>query len=385
MKDINLKKIANEINTIKRALNTTINIFETKMQLPVLNSLPQIIDVVLTRSCNLKCIFCKNYETSGAKQISMDCFEKVARHFFPTTRTLSICSGGEPYLHKNLIDLLRIARKYKISTFVLSNGMLVREDIIRTIIQEELISRHGFSVDGITASTVEALRVNAKLDLILENIATLIRIRKEERKKTPSIVIRYALMRSNIEELPEAIQHWGKMGIDTIQCNYLSVCNDINPQESLFFHQDLMTKIFKKSRALAVDYPHLKLILPPTVCQDTPFQHQPRQCNAPWNFIRIEPDGQLFPCYKSWGTICMGNIINENDNSIKDIWNNSAYQALRRTTNNDNVQKYYSYCSKCPFRFGLGNLSAHLEDDNWFDNINLDDTKKAMIFYHRNR
>ncbi len=366
-------------------MNTSINIFETKMQLSVLHSHPQIVDIVVTRSCNLKCIFCKNYETTGAKQISVDNFEKVARQFFPTTRNLSICSGGEPYLHKDLIDLLRIARRYKISTYVLSNGMLVREDIIRTIIKEELISQHGFSVDGIKPVTVESLRVNAKFDVIDENIRSLIRIRTEENKKTPSIVINYVLMRSTIEELPESIQHWGDMGIDTVRCNYLSLCNDIDPQESLFFHQDLMEKVFKKSKELATLYPHFKLILPPTVRQDMLSHHQPKQCGAPWSFMRIEPDGRIFPCYKSWGAICMGNIFNRNNCSVNDSWNNSEYQALRHSVNNDAVQKYYSYCLKCPRRFGLGDVSAHFEDDNWFNNINLDDIKKAMILYHRHR
>ena len=139
MTNLDLKKITKQINTVKRAVNTTINILETKMQKPLILSLPRRIEISITRACNLKCVFCKSYETPGAKQISKENFKKVAKQLFPTAITLSFTSGGEPYLHPHLIDLLRIAKHYKISTFVLSNGMSMREDIIRTIIQEELI------------------------------------------------------------------------------------------------------------------------------------------------------------------------------------------------------------------------------------------------------
>ncbi len=133
---------------------------------------------MLTKACNLACTFCVDYETLGAKRVSLENFDKVARQLFPTARLVSICSGGEPYLHKGLEDLLRVARRYRVATWVLSNGMLLREDRIRTIVREGLITTHGFSFDGYEAATVEAIRVNAKIDTILENIRMLIRVRE---------------------------------------------------------------------------------------------------------------------------------------------------------------------------------------------------------------
>src|SRR5689334_20421087 len=152
--------------TARQALNTALNEAEFRLQSEVLGSLPQNVDVVLTKACNLACTFCVDYETPGAKRISLENFEKIARQILPTARLLSICSGGEPYLHKGLEDLLRIARRHKVATWVLSNGMLLSEPRVRTIVREGLITTHGFSVDGFKASTVEALRVHAKLDVI---------------------------------------------------------------------------------------------------------------------------------------------------------------------------------------------------------------------------
>src|SRR3989442_11017679 len=199
--------------TARQALNTVLNEVEFRLQRPVVHSLPQNIDIVLTKACNLACTFCVDYETPGAKRISIENFEKVARQLFPTARLVSICSGGEPYLHKGLEDLLRIARRYRTATWVLSNGMLLREDRVRTIVRESLITLHGFSVDGLEAPTGDAIRVGATLPTILEKIQMLLRIRDEEGKREPRIIVRYPLMRSNLDELPAAVHRWGAMGM----------------------------------------------------------------------------------------------------------------------------------------------------------------------------
>src|SRR5438128_7126899 len=219
--------------TARKALNTVLNEAELRLQSPVVRSFPQNVDIVLTKACNLACTFCVDYETPGAKRLSIENFAKVPRQLFPTARLVSICSGGEPYLHKGLEHLLRIARGYRIATWVLSNGMLLREDRVRAIVREGLITTHGFSVDGFRASTVESLRVNAKLDTILEKIRMVLRVREEERKREPRTIIRYALMRSNVEELPDAVGRSGEMGIDRMDCGYLAVCTGIDPEESL--------------------------------------------------------------------------------------------------------------------------------------------------------
>ena len=65
--------------TVKQVVNTALNEAETRLQLPVLRSRPQTVDIVLTKACNLACTFCKDYETLGAKRVSIENFEKVGQ------------------------------------------------------------------------------------------------------------------------------------------------------------------------------------------------------------------------------------------------------------------------------------------------------------------
>jgi hypothetical protein len=72
--------------TARQAINTALNLAEARLQMPVARSLPQNIDIVLTKACNLACTFCKDYETLGAKRVSVENFEKIAAQLFPTAR-----------------------------------------------------------------------------------------------------------------------------------------------------------------------------------------------------------------------------------------------------------------------------------------------------------
>ncbi len=385
---MNLMKVGRVINmlkgcTRKQLVNTAIYAYECQIQKSALNSLPVFLDVVPTKKCNLKCIFCKKYETFGNDHVTIEDFKVLARKLFPKALSVFFFSGGEPYMHKQLAELLRIARQYHVKMNVSSNGMLLKESLIHTIAQEELISQHSFSIDGINASTVEKIRINSDLGVILKNINMLIRIYKEVCKSKPSILIRYALMRSNIEELPEAVQYWGNMGVESLKCGYVSIGNDIDPKESLYFHQELTEQVFKKAQKVAKYYPDLNLQLPLTIRQEQARKNGSKRCKYPWRFAYIDCAGRVLPCYRSWGVNTMGNIYKKGAEFTKDIWNNSAYQALRRTANDDTVKKQFSYCSVCEVRFGMGNLATHIGDETWFKHLDLHPSEKARIMAHR--
>jgi radical SAM protein with 4Fe4S-binding SPASM domain len=262
--------------------------------------------------------------------------------------------------------------------------MVLKEERIRTIVSEELMTAHGFSVDGIKPSTVEALRRNIKLDTVLENIRMLVRVRKEQEKRKPSIVIRYVLMRSSIEELPEAVRCWGEMGVEELACNYLHRTDNIDQMESLFFHQDLMEKVFGEARRVAADYPGLALSLPPTIRQEEGLRNKPRSCGSPWNFVFVDTNGGVYPCYSSAGVSVMGNLFQEGQR-FRGIWNNAQYQNLRRTANEDSIKKHFSYCSVCQSRFGWGDIKVHLGDEVWFQHIGVDERTKSRIIANRHR
>lgn len=360
------------MKAVYRALglgNKLLNHVEERMQRTKLISSPVVVDVVLTKACNFACSFCKDYETPAtSKRISIDNFQRLAKQVFPTASRLDICSGGEPYLHTGLTEILRIAKQYDLYTWVLSNGSVMKPKIVEAMISEQLISGHGFSVDGYRAQTVEAIRKNASLPVILDNIRMVLRMRESLKKKTPSITIRYALMRSNIEELADAVRQWGDMGVDHLECGYLSLANDMDPDESLYFHQDLMKRCVEDAQRVAERFPNLKLTVPAFV-DDEKKRLQPDNCNSPWKFVMVDTNGQIMPCYRSFEALRFPSVYDPAEPSFRTTWNSSDYQQLRRTVNNDSTEKFYPYCGQCENRCGWGSKDVHLGDEHWLQQL----------------
>ncbi len=370
--------------TLKQAANKALSRVESSCRRAKLVSKPLVVDLVVTKACNLACTFCKDYEHPGAKKVDREQFERVARELFPTARWLNICSGGEPYLHLGLEDLLRLAKSYKVKRWVLSNAMLLKEERMRAILEEGLIDSHGFSVDGIKAKTVETIRVNAVLETLLEKINMVLRLRQTVGGGRPEVVIRYALMRRNVEELPEAVQYWGERGVDRIDTGYLSLANGIDKQESLWFHQDLLRRVLDEARTVAARYPKLMLRTPNLIEDEKVKLTQPSPCKAPWEFVMIDTSGQVLPCYRAFEALSMGNLYTGDTRSFAEIWNSSTYQKLRLTVNDDSQPKHYGYCSTCEMRYGWSRLESHLGDETWAQKA-IESGAKDLRFDHRRK
>jgi radical SAM protein with 4Fe4S-binding SPASM domain len=374
-----------QIIRLKQLANTFRNIIEAKTNRSYVQSYPQIVDIVLTKACNLKCAFCKDYETEGAKAISVENFTRAAEILFPTARKLSLCSGGEPYLHKRLIDFLRISKEYRVPTWLLSNGTRMTDEISKTIVDEQLVTWHGFSVDGCDAETVESIRIKSNFDLIVRNISRLLDFRQQGGSRFPRVVIRFVLMRSTIEQLPDAVKLWGSKGVDRIDCSYLSVCNGIDPQESLFFHKKLTQRMFSKAVKICDKFPHLSLCLPDPFGSVTQLGLYSRRCHQPWELIRIDADGAIMPCFHSWRQMTMGNIGVLDRSSFNPLWSGSRYRSIRSTVNDDSRPKYYSHCANCPERVTFDRQFAHFEDDNWIRSSVLAGSDEQMVRTNRKR
>lgn len=351
--------------------NRQLNEVEFARQQPRLRSYPVVVDVVLTKACNFACTFCRDYKTQGAQRISVANFERVAAQVLPTAMRLSICSGGEPYLHAGLEEILAIAKRYNSELYVwlLSNGSLVSEPRIRRIIEQDLVTEHGFSVDGATAATVQAIRINADFDTIIGNVRTLLRLKRALGRTHPMVTIRYALMRTNVAELAAAVAMWGDMGVDYIDADYVALANGMPRDLSLFHHQQLAADCCAEARAVAKHYPGLALSLPEPIEDQRKYLSAPRPCRYPWQFVMIDSNGQVLPCYRAFEALRFSSVYEPAATRFDAIWNSDGYQRLRATVNDDRTTKFYPYCVVCEMRYGWSRERPHLGDDAWTETL----------------
>jgi len=107
------------------------------------------IAVDITNRCNMTCNFCYN-PVRSTTDMSLDHFKYVCAHL-PCPVVLKLC-GGEPTLHPDILDLIRIAHKYRHGVHVVSNGTRYTDNSFMNSLKELKRSGTAFtlglSMDG---------------------------------------------------------------------------------------------------------------------------------------------------------------------------------------------------------------------------------------------
>lgn len=332
-----------------RALpNAALNYVESWMRRPTPASNPVILDVILTKACNLRCSFCISYESLAEKHwLDFDLYRRVAAELFPSAWDVQFCSGGEPFVYPHIREALKLATDYGCHTTVTTNGMLLNPNVAEWLVEDQSLRKMWVSFDGATKPTLERLRRGANYDRIVSNVRELVRLRRARNKAWPKVAMRFVMMKSNARELPELIRLASDLGVYHVEGRYLNVSNDIDFDESLFGHPELAAEVFALARQAARTH-RMSLSLPPLPSEDT----KAGRCIKPWEMCQIDVDGSIRFCYKSWRQR-LGNF----DDGFDKVWRGEHYRKLRATIDSD--QTYFPYCRFCSVRNGVKQECAH--------------------------
>lgn len=140
---------------------------------------PKLLDLALSSRCNLQCIMC-NGELSSAIRVNRDglaplpgsyddrFFEELDE-FLPHVERFQF-KGGEPFLaweNRRIWDrLIELGLSPEVT--VTTNGTLLNDDVERYV--QQLRMQPNISVDGMTAETLESIRVGVRSDKLWRNI-----------------------------------------------------------------------------------------------------------------------------------------------------------------------------------------------------------------------
>jgi radical SAM protein with 4Fe4S-binding SPASM domain len=248
-----------------------------------------------------------------------------------------------------------LTKKETATLQVLSNGMLLTESLSETIVSEHLVKGHGFSYDGYKDETLLAIKRDIDPARVKKNIACFLRLRTSLNVPIHTSM-RYALMQRNLSELPDAIAYWGDLGIDRFDCNYLLITRDTSPSDSVYDISGDVMKVFDVCMKKAARYPHMTLNLPQINTIDPPVQ----KCKYPWNFIMVDTEGCIYPCYVAWPNHYFGVLKNMEKSSFREVWNTLKWRELRTNCNSFSQRNNRHQCSRCVVRVGYTKFEDHI-------------------------
>ena len=157
-----------------------------------------------TNRCNLECVTCIRHawdEPLGdmAWPVFRSLIDGLAG--FPEAGTMAFAGLGEPLLHEQFSEMVRLAHARVLRTEMTSNALLLTASLAGRLIDAGL-DQLTVSIDGASGDSHGAIRPGASLEAITANIGTLYRLSEDARETPVRIGIEFVAMRRNIHELP---------------------------------------------------------------------------------------------------------------------------------------------------------------------------------------
>lgn len=330
--------------------NKVLNKKEKTEGLLVLKSKPQRIVFEVTNRCNLRCEMCaQSSREFDYRDLDINLVKKI-EPILPYATDVSLFGWGEPLVHKQFLDIFDIVSKYGADIFVLTNGVLLTENVSRHMISKGL-KYLNFSMDGATAETYDRIRRGSNFDKVITNIKNAVKIKKELWKKDPYLRMVFTATKRNIEEFPEFLKLASSLGMDEVKLLYAIAYHENFVKDSLFFNKELANRIFDEAEKVAKKL-GLKLTLPDRFSEGKKVFHKP--CYRPWEEVYIQCDGTLRAC--CFNDDLMGDL---NKESFENIWNNRKFQEFRKRINSN---KPPETCKNCQHyrHINVNKLESHV-------------------------
>jgi len=276
------------------------------------------IYIEITNVCNLKCKFCP--ETNRNKEfMSLEKFEEVIKKIHNYTNLVCLHVKGEPLLHKELEDILKILERYNLKANITINGTLIK-DKLDVLKKSKSLRQINFSLHSITQNKL----FNEKyLKNIFESV--------EELEKS---IISYRLW--NLKDIKENDDN-----INIIKAieNFYNIPN---------LKQQLVESEFIQIRKNIFINQDIQFTWPDINKEE---MIESGRCLALKEQVAILVDGTVVPCcLDNNGDIPLGNIFEQ---SIDDILNSPKSLTIKKNFENSIIT--CKLCKTCGFLERLEN------------------------------
>ncbi len=312
-----------------------------KQRRSVVRGFPVSVHLATDAVCNLVCPMCWQRGPAGA--IKHPCIEErylkqFARQVFPTASTLELNVSGEPLMSRLIDRELELAEEYAVRLLVTTNGTLLNthKERFRALVRnaEEIT----FSFDSPQKKTYAFLRKGSDFDRVVENMCLFNRARKRlSRRNRPRFTISMVLMKRNFRDLTNMVRFVKKQGADRLVVHAMTVFTPGMKQEALDYCDDevrrvaLEARVFAQKQNIELLYPSifLRSLFGHSLSGDPLSKNKAvasRPCGFLWLRTYLNALAQIVTCCAPCHPV-MGSL---KENSFEQIWNNEAYQRMRR-------------------------------------------------------
>lgn len=261
---------------------------------------PLLVDIEPTNHCNFTCKFC-NREIMKRPKGYMDfrLYERIIKQLFGKVFYLKFSRWGEPFLHPQIYDMFRLAKKHIIKVHVTTNGSLVDIDRLQDV------DTIYFSMQGLNKNDYKDLRGNSFIDLKRK----IRELSKHPNKKRPHVCLSTSVLDEKPIEVKAFVDYWSQI-VDKVQVGRTTF--------TWLGKNDYIKKQTFKLRS--------------EPCRDIRLR------------LSIDWNGDVTPCCTDFdGFMTIGNI---GKNTIEQLWRNDKIEYMRKQIKERNFG-FNKLCARC--------------------------------------
>lgn len=288
---------------------------------------PRRVFIEPTNACNLNCVHCTHdgTMTRPIRHLDMDLFRKVMDDIAPWNRTTEIClfQQGEPLLHKDIVEMARIAGTEKdFFTKMNTNGVLLTKELGAELIKARL-DYLVFSLDAINPDTYKKIKRRPYFERVINNILDYLEVWGDldtgETRNYFACDVVILEERANREEIPVIKEMLERLPVGHVEVyelfNYFGAVEEANSM-----HPERFT---------------------------TPRSQWPC-CNSPWDVIGVRANGEAVACIYDYDNRYVVGDVREQ--TIEEIWNGEPMLEFRQALLDrayERVEQNGPLCSNC--------------------------------------
>jgi MoaA/NifB/PqqE/SkfB family radical SAM enzyme len=326
------------------------------------NILPRRYVFILTNLCNLRCSFC--FQERKRKKNAMNKNDWLSLiDQLPENSRITL-TGGEPLVFKGFEEVFLACCEKAQEVNIVSNGLLLNDEIIKL-----LLSKKNFSILGISIDTIGNYSrdfKNNQWNVLTNQIKNFVKERNKINHKS-AVDIKSVILDDNIDELfnlhkycmeeLNADTHSFQLlkGAEIQHSDVMFLFEDIDKEYKAYEYKNFNKLIYELDRIREYNYknnfksylhPNLIELNGPNKLKYSDYlylnsrSHDASKfdkCYSPWSSVHINVDGNLFPCM----AVPMGNL---KENSLRNIIFSNQFKKFKEIIKNCGTIKG---CNRC--------------------------------------
>lgn len=286
------------------------------------------LSIEIIQKCPNRCLHCSSFSGSNCEtKISTEMVKKVIDSAYKLDAEILSISGGEPFLHEGLLDIVRYAKQNNITTYIYTSGIKY-DDVGNpcSINFEEFQELHNLSVDKIIFD-IPAIteKIYDKFMGTCDNQKFAIESLVRSKQSGIYTEIHFVPTKINVDEIDNILSFSDKYKVD--QVSFLGLVphgRALENSNELLLSEQENEALKIKLDGLSFDKKRIGIPLQRN-------HHNNCNCYAGKNKLCVRYDGMVFGC-EAFKYIQLfddnGNIITPDsiyNRSLDDIFRNSEY------------------------------------------------------------